>query len=74
MSVAGNIMEKKLDQEHFKKTMSCDFSKLPKEKNDDSDDIMVCKNEAQGNEKEVDFVAKEMPNAKFVLNLTKLDN
>ena len=60
----ADIMEKKFDQELTKKMMSCDFSKLPKEKDDDGDDIMDDKNEAQDDENEVDFVAKEMPERK----------
>ena len=39
MLSAYDIMEKKFDQEHIKKAMSRDFSKLGKEKDYDSDDI-----------------------------------
>ena len=41
MRVAVDIMEKKFEQEHTKKVISCDFSKLPKENDDDTGDIMV---------------------------------
>ena len=62
--VPDDILEKKLDKEHTKKMMSCDFCKLPNEKDDDSHDIMDDKNEAQGNENEEDFLVKKMPNRK----------
>ena len=54
--------------------MSCNFRKLPKEKRYDSVDIMDHENEAQDDDNEVDFVAKECVNAKLVFNVIKLDD
>lgn len=60
MRVADDIMEKKFNQECTKKMMSCDFTTLPKDKHDDSDDIMDEKNEAHDDGNEVHFFAKEI--------------
>ena len=57
--------------EHTKKMMSCDFSKLPKEKNDDSDNIMDDKHEAQDDENEMNFAEMEMSERKTRVERSK---
>lgn len=49
MHVAEDILEKKLDQDHTKKIVLCDFCNFPTKKDDDSDDIMDGKNGAYDN-------------------------
>lgn len=64
MRAADDITQKKFDKEYTKKIMSHNFSKLPKEKDNSSGDIMDDTYEAQDDENELDFPAKELPERK----------
>ena len=74
MRVANHIMKKKFDSKPNKKMMSCNFSKLANGKDDDSDNIIDDRDEAQDDENEKGYVAKEMPEGILVLNVPKLDD
>ena len=74
MHVADYIMENKFEQEHSKKMMSCDFTKLPKYKDDESDVIMDDKMKLWMMRMKWISWRRKCPNAKFVLNVTKLYN